>query len=735
MKDEKVLKVYVKAPAGLSRAMTRVADALQEHVGPGFVVVDDANDADVVVLHVIGYPETVERVEQLTAAGKKYAIMQYCMRSTQEPSTLKWLSLWRGAVAVWSYYHLEAMWKDDIGSTALQIEPQQFGVNFYHAPLGADPSVFKPFPAVPRKPDHAIVTTGYIAETEGVWECEEATQALGLKMFHLGPNLGFKAHVRHREGINDAILAQVYSQYNFVAGLRRVEGFELPAVEGLFCGARPIMFDAPHYRRWFEGLAEFVPEDSHDQVVSSLVNTFLQDPQTTFVTPENIAEAHRRFDWANLVPGFWQKVHAAVYPPLVTEPLPRVEVHSKPLLVFCGDAVVSSGFAKSTHKLCDVLDKYYEVHVLGINYFGDPHPYPYKIWSCRTLNPRTKDDAFGIARIPELMHKLRPSVVLVQNDWWNFKPYLQAVGNTPVIGIVAVDGKNCSKAKEMNGLKHAIFWTEFGRQEAHKGGYQGPSSVVPLGVDLEVFKPQTISKAELRYRAGWPPEAYDAFVVGCVNRNQLRKRMDLVVTRFVEWVREYSVNDAYLFVHTSPTGDVGFDVSQGMDHYGLSNRLIYSQPEPGFGAPERALRNLYCSFDVLFTQTQGEGFGLPHIEAAACGVPSVVPQWAALAEWPGDAFYQVPCTDTAWTIGGPNTIGGIADPRATVDALQQLYKNRAFLQVFSERSLALAQEPRFRWEAIGEQVADIVKTTLDQRPIEVVDKVFRGDQQREVQLT
>jgi glycosyltransferase involved in cell wall biosynthesis len=612
--------------------------------------------------------------------------------------------------------------------------------NFYHAPLGADPVVFRPWPSVPR--NTPLFTSGYVAEAEAVRECEEATRRLGLKMFHLGPDLGFKPHVRWRNGINDAILSQIYAQCQFVAGLRRIEGFELPAVEGLFCGARPVMFDAPHYRRWFEDLATFIPEGDFEQVVRSLEHVLQNE---SGLTVEQYQLARERFDWANLVPPFWQFVQKRfdwgtkvaeelLYKGTATEqPTGFLTVNSKPILLFCGDAVVSSGFAKGTHKTCDVLQKYFDIHILGINYFGDPHPYPYKVWSCRGLKS-PPNDAFGISRIPELIFKLRPSIVVVQNDWWNFKPYLQAIGNTPVVGIVAVDGKNCSRARELNGLKHAIFWTEFGRKQAHLGGYEGPSSVIPLGVDLEVFKPTTTTKRELRERAGWPIETHEAFIVGNVNRNQLRKRMDLVVSRFAEWVKDYKVNDAYLFCHTSPTGDVGFDIQQGMEYYGLANRLILSQPEPGFGAPEKALRALYCAIDLMFTQTQGEGFGLPHIEAAACGVTSAVPQWSALAEWPGDAFWQIPVTDTAWTLGGPNTIGGIADPLASVQALHHLYSNRQALANFNQQCIQLVQDPRYRWENIGEAVNDVLQGVLNHRAIDIVPKVNIADPQQEVMV-
>src|SRR6185295_12501646 len=119
-------------------------------------------------------------------------------------------------------------------------------------------------------------------------------------------------------------------------------------------------------------------------------------------------------------------------------------------LLWVGDACVPSGFARVTHQVLETLRKTWDVFVLGLNYHGDPHQYPYEVYPCLPGG-----DGFGVGRIKELADKLGPSLIVLQQDPWNFQLYLERIKTVPVVGIVAVDGKNC-RGSELNGLKLAI---------------------------------------------------------------------------------------------------------------------------------------------------------------------------------------------------------------------------------------------------------------------------------------
>jgi glycosyltransferase involved in cell wall biosynthesis len=78
----------------------------------------------------------------------------------------------------------------------------------------------------------------------------------------------------------------------------------MPAAEGLCCGVRPILFDAPHYRTWYDGLAEFIPETDREQIIKDLTSLFKKPIRE--VTPNEIEDARARFDWEKIVTNFWK---------------------------------------------------------------------------------------------------------------------------------------------------------------------------------------------------------------------------------------------------------------------------------------------------------------------------------------------------------------------------------------------------------------------------------------------
>jgi glycosyltransferase involved in cell wall biosynthesis len=381
-------------------------------------------------------------------------------------------------------------------------------------------------------------------------------------------------------------------------------------------------------------------------------------------------------------------------------------------LVWIGDAAVASGFAKCTHYILDYLKDHWKIYVLGLNYLGDPHNYDYPIYPCFSGG-----DAFGLGRVVELINKIKPDIVIVQNDPWNIPAYLNITGNVPVIASMPVDGKNC-KGRGLNGLALAIFWTEFARNEANLGGYTGPSEIINLGVDLNIFEPR--KKKECRRKVGLPDKLDEAFIIGNINRNQPRKRLDLTLEYFTEWIRKENINDAYLFFHVAPTGDAGYDLGQLGHYYGVANKLILADLNIGKGVLEEELVNVYNCFDVQVTTTQGEGWGLTTMEGMACGIPQIVPDWSALGEWCKDAAILIPCINHITTPTSINVVGGVPEKQNFIAQLNLLYKDKELRSTLIKKGLDLVIRDEYRWENIGRRFYEAIEKFMYPERIEKV---------------
>jgi hypothetical protein len=267
--------------------------------------VDDPARADVQILDVIG----IGSLEYLYRPDS-YALIQYCFLTTEEPAVNEWLLdrttppspsgnrgvFWRDrferARLVMSYYDLPSL----VGSSDFP---------FYRAPLGVDGSVFYDRTRRPRPA--CVLSSGHDAYGEAIRECREAARRVGQPLIHIGSNFDWMGDgCLVACGISDAQLAEYYSQARYVSGLRRGEGFELPVVEGLACGARPICFDLPCYRFWFGEHAVFVPELLSDGLVGAITEILRTEPRA--VSPAERACVLEKFSWPSICRDFWTRL-------------------------------------------------------------------------------------------------------------------------------------------------------------------------------------------------------------------------------------------------------------------------------------------------------------------------------------------------------------------------------------------------------------------------------------------
>ncbi len=105
------------------------------------------------------------------------------------------------------------------------------------------------------------------------------------------------------------------------------------------------------------------------------------------------------------------------------------------------------------------------------------------------------------------------------------------------------------------------------------------------------------------------------------------------------------------------------------DRLGLDDRVRF----PGH-VPDEHLPGLYAGAHAFVTLSRWEGFGLPPLEAMACGAPVVVSDRAALPEVTGEAALRVDPEDQAAVTG---TITRVLTEPATCRELSEKGRHRA----------------------------------------------------------
>lgn len=190
------------------------------------------------------------------------------------------------------------------------------------------------------------------------------------------------------------------------------------------------------------------------------------------------------------------------------------------------------------------------------------------------------------------------------------------------------------------------------RQSDGKIKYQAtaPPSANPA------YKP--MDKNECRKTLGLDP---DIKIIGTVMRNQRRKLFPDLFEAFSEFLKSVDNPQEYkLYCHTAYP-DLGWDIPELLQEYGLASSVYFTyqcadtkqifaslfagayceSPFTGKcnsgmcnvreGASYEQLATVMNTFDLYVQYANSEGFGLPQVEAAACGIPVMATDYSAMS--------------------------------------------------------------------------------------------------------
>lgn len=287
-------------------------------------------------------------------------------------------------------------------------------------------------------------------------------------------------------------------------------------------------------------------------------------------------------------------------------------------------------------------------------------------------------------------HKNRKAFILTLYDAWVYKnPKLDEL---PIWSWIPIDHVTMHPGVLQWARKDnvtPISMSPHGERLLTAAGVE--NTYIPHSVDMKLYKPtKQINGKPTREFMGVPE---DAFLVGMVAANKAngqvhRKAFAENLMAFKFLLKD--VPNALLYIHSDPSKAYGgFDLGNLLKVIDIpAENVLLPQPmEYRYGFSSEHMAAFYTAMDVLLAPSYGEGFGVPTIEAQACGTPVITSDFAASPDLvsedcfvvDGQPFWDEP--QGSWFM--------IPKIPSIYKALQAAYEQR---QEISEKSIEFAKQ-------------------------------------------
>ena len=210
-----------------------------------------------------------------------------------------------------------------------------------------------------------------------------------------------------------------------------------------------------------------------------------------------------------------------------------------------------------------------------------------------------------------------------------------------------------------------VAMSPFGLEQLTGAGIE--AHYIPHSIDTKVFtKTEKVVRADgekvsVREWMGIPEDKFLVSIVAANKANGIVHRKAYAENFLAFSVFHKEHPDSHLYVHADPSPNVGgFDLGILCKVSGIPPEAVtFANPdELRVGYSQAHLAGIYSASDVLLATSYGEGFGVPTVEAQACGTRVVASGWAASKDlvsedswlvdgqvfWdePQKAYFQIP---------------------------------------------------------------------------------------------
>jgi glycosyltransferase involved in cell wall biosynthesis len=223
--------------------------------------------------------------------------------------------------------------------------------------------------------------------------------------------------------------------------------------------------------------------------------------------------------------------------------------------------------------------------------------------------------------------------------------------------------------KGIEGAHMPLTYSKWGHELCNNLGIT--NTYIPHGIEPEIFRVLPRAAAlDFKRQVTGIDNAHLSVIVAANKGTPDRKWFQGQLRAWKEFAKDKP--HAYLYIHTEPSQIYGgIDFGWLITHLGIADKVRFPDRLENFlGLPQEYLATAYNAADVLLSCSMSEGFGIPIVEAEACGTPVVVTDFSAMPElvrW----GYKVRVAD--WWLTPMNAYQAWPDVKDMEDKLNQLY--------------------------------------------------------------
>ena len=268
-------------------------------------------------------------------------------------------------------------------------------------------------------------------------------------------------------------------------------------------------------------------------------------------------------------------------------------------------------------------------------------------------------------------------IVFSLTDAWVLTGY--GAGKFRWVPYVPVDGDPLAPAvkKVMPQAWRIVSMSNHGERTMREAGFQ--STMIPHGFEPSVF--YTDHAARKQFRKEFLGVDDDAFVFGSVGLNYAypgRKGFDRLIASFARFAE--GKENVYLYLHCDPRPFQSLDITQVTEFYGVQDKVLFPKLVSYLiGYTPEAMRGAYNAMDAFVLATHGEGFGIPVIEALACGIPVIATDCTSMPELVQDTVTGTLVPPVAKYMNPGHYFHYLIDEDKLLEAMEDFYSTHFYV--------------------------------------------------------